>query len=108
VEGTRESIAYLTGAIRAGSTLPEDFLLLAGAHGQSKRHAEAIRVLRKGLEQNPYLHEFYDALAAQYVALEEYRDALQLTRKGLDVFPDDTALLMLQKKVQAAMLDTVR
>jgi hypothetical protein len=42
------------------------------------------------------------------VAIEEYRDALQLTRKGLDVFPDDTALLMLQKNVQAAMLDTVR
>ncbi len=108
VEGARESIGYLTGAIRTGSTLPEDFLLLAEAYGQCKRHAEGIRVLQKGLDQNPYLHEFYDALAAQYVALEEYRDALQMTRKGLDVFPDDTALLMLQKKVQAAMLDTVR
>jgi hypothetical protein len=40
------------------------------------------------------------------VALGEYRDALQMSRKGLDVFPDDTALLLLQKKVQAAMLDT--
>jgi hypothetical protein len=105
-DGTSESIGYLTGAIRAGSTLPEDFLLLAEAYGQGKRHAESIRVLRKGLEQNPYLREFYEALAAQYVALGEYRDALQMSRKGLDVFPDDTALLLLQKKVQAAMLDT--
>lgn len=105
-DGTRESIGYLTGAIRAGSTLPEDFLLLAEAYGQGKRQAEAIHVLRKGLEQNPYLREFYEALAAQYVALGEYRDALQMSRKGLDVFPDDTALLLLQKKVQAAMLDT--
>ena len=69
VEGTKESIGYLTGAIRAGSTLPEDFLLLAEGYGQGKRHAEAIRVLRTGLEQNPYLREFYEALAAQYVAL---------------------------------------
>jgi len=105
VEGTTESIGYLTGALRAGSALPEDFLLLAGAYGQGKRHTEAIRVLRKGLEQNPYLREFYEALAAQYVALGEYRDALQLSRKGLEVFPDDAALLLLQKKVQAAMLE---
>ena len=62
-------------------------------------------MLRKGIEQNPYLREFYESLAAQYVALGEYRDALQMSRKGLDVFRDDAALLLLQKKVQAAMLD---
>ena len=104
-ESRRESIGYLAGAIRAGSTLPEDFLLLAEAHGQNKAYAEAIRVLRKGIEQNRYVREFYEALAAQYVAQGEYRVALEMSRKGLEVFPDDTALLVLEKKIREAMLD---
>jgi len=106
VEGTRESIRYLTGAIRAGSKVPEDYLLLAEVYGRSKLHAEAIRALQNGLEQNPYLREFYEALAAQHIALGNYRDALQVIGNGLAVSPDDSTLLVMRKKVQAAMLDT--
>jgi hypothetical protein len=107
VEGMRESIRYLTRAIRAGSKVPEDYLLLAEVYGRSKLQADAIQVLQKGVEQNPYLREFYEALASQHIALGNYRDALQVIGKGLAVSPDDMTLLVMRKKVQAAMLDTL-
>lgn len=106
VEGMRESIRYLTRAIRAGSMFPEDYLLLAEVYGRSKRNTEAIQVLQKGVELNPYSREFYESLAAQHIALGNYRDALQVISNGLAVSPDDRTLLVMRKKVQAAMLDT--
>jgi hypothetical protein len=105
-EGGQESIGYLTRAIRAGSAMPDDFLLLAEVYGRNKRYAEAVQVLRKGLEKNRYFREFYESLAAQHMALGNYRDALQVIGDGLTISPDDTTLLVLKKKVRAAMLDT--
>jgi hypothetical protein len=106
LEGTRECIGYFTRAIRAGSTLPEDCLLLAEAYSRTKRYAEAIQMLRRGLEKNRYFREFYESLAAQHMVLGNYRDALQVIGDGLILSPDDNTLLVLRKKVKAAMLDT--
>jgi hypothetical protein len=105
-QSTEESIAYLVRAIRAGSTLPEDFLFLAEGYARGKRYSEAIQVLRKAVEKHRYFREFYESLAAKHMALGNYREALQVIRDGLTVSPDDTALLLLREKVQAALLDT--
>ena len=65
-------------------------------------------MVQRGLEKNRYFREFYDSLAAQHMALGNYRDALQVIGDGLIVSPDDTTLLVLRKKVKAAMLDTAQ
>jgi len=104
-EGLRSGIRYLAEAVRAGSTAPEDFLLLGDLYGRDARHEEAIRVLEKGREANPYFREFYEAVAVQEIELGKYGDALQTIRKGIDLFPDDTTLRLLEKKVQAATID---
>ncbi|MBZ5595729.1 MAG: cytochrome c family protein [Acidobacteriia bacterium] len=104
-EGLRAGIRHLAGAVRAGSTAPEDFLLLGELYGRDDRHVDAIRVLEKGREANPYFVEFYEAVAVQQMALGKYGDALQVIRKGLSLFPGDNTLRLLEKKVGSATLD---
>jgi hypothetical protein len=104
-DGLRPAIRYLSEAVRAGSTAPGDFLLLGDLYGRDNRHDEAINVLEKGREANPYFREFPEAVAVHQMALGKYGDALQTIRKGLSLFPDDTALRLLEKKVKAATLD---
>ena len=104
-EGLRAGIRYLAGAVSTGSTAPEDFLLLGDLYGRDDRHEEAIRVLEKGREANPYFREFYEAAAVQQMALGKYGDALQVIRRGLSLFPGDITLRQLEQKVQSATLD---
>ena len=104
-KGLRAGIRELTGAIRAGSTAPEDLLLLGDLYGRDDQHEEAIRVLKQGREANPYFREFDEAIAVQEMALGRYGDALQTIHRGLSVFPDDIALRLLEKKVQSATLE---
>ena len=103
-EGVDEAIRDFTSAIQAGAAA-EDYLLLAGLYGKKKQNTEAIAVLRKGMRANPYVREFAESLAVEYMALGQYRDAADVIRKGLDLFPDDVTLRILQKKVQSATLD---
>jgi predicted Zn-dependent protease len=103
-EAAEEAIRDFTGAIQAGTTA-EDYLLLAGLCSKKKQNAEALAVLQKGMRANPYVREFSESLAVEYMALGQYRDAADVIHKGLDLFPDDVALRVLQKKVQSATLD---
>ena len=95
-ESRLAAIEYLARAILGGARTPEDFLLLADLYGGDNRHAEAIRVLDKGLEANPYFRELYEATARHQMALGQYANALQTIRKGLDLFPDDITLRLLE------------
>jgi hypothetical protein len=103
-EAVDEAIRDFTKAIQAGAAA-EDYLLLAGLYGKRKQNAEAISVLRKGMRDNPFVREFSESLAVQYMALGQYRDASAVIREGLDLFPDDVTLRVLQKKVGSATLD---
>jgi tetratricopeptide repeat protein len=103
-EAMDKAMRDFAGAIQAGASA-EDYLLLAGLHGKKKQNAEAIAVLQKGLRANPYVREFPESLAVEYMALGQYREASEVIRKGLDLFPDDVALRVLQKKVRAATLE---
>jgi hypothetical protein len=103
-EGADEAIRDFTSAIEAGAAA-EDYLLLAGLYDKKKQNAEAIAVLQKGMRANPYVREFSESLAVQYMALGQYREASAAIRKGMDLFPDDVMLRFLQKKVGSATLD---
>jgi tetratricopeptide (TPR) repeat protein len=103
-EALEEAIRDFTSATQAGAAA-EEYLLLAGLYGKKKQNTEAIAVLQKGMRANPYVREFSESLAVEYMALGQYRDASDVIRKGLDLFPDDVTLRVLQKKVQSATLD---
>jgi hypothetical protein len=103
-EGLAAAIGYLARALQAGTGAPGDLLLLANLYSQDNRHADAIRVLEKGWAANPYFREFSEQIAAQQIALGQYEEALRVLRKGLERFPDDITLRLLDKKVRAAIL----
>ncbi|MGH9593767.1 MAG: hypothetical protein ACRD5L_11790, partial [Bryobacteraceae bacterium] len=67
--------------------------------------AEAIAVLRKGMQANPYVREFPEALAVQHMSAGDYRAASDVVRNALGLFPDDVTLRVLQKRIQSATLD---
>jgi len=100
-----QAVRYFERALQLGSAAPDDLLMLAGLYGREHRNADAIRVLEKGAQTNPYTREFSDALAAQYIALGQYGRALDVIHQGLKTFPDDVTLRLLEKKVKAATLD---
>lgn len=108
-QGTREALEvamnYATRAIKAGSTEREDFLLLAELYDRAHKNAEGIEILRLGMRANPYLPQFPEAIAAQYVQLDDYRNALDVIRRGLQLFPDDLTLRALGDKVRSAIPD---
>ena len=97
-ESRLAAIAYLARVIETDAVAPENTLLLAELYGRDNRHTEAIRVLEKGLQANPYFRELYEAAARHQVALGQHGDALKTIRKGLDLFPDDTTLRLLQSE----------
>ncbi len=98
-ESRTAATGYLARAVRNGATAPEDFLLLAELYGRDNRHSEAIQVLDKGLEVNPYCRELYAAAASHQMALGQSTAALKTIRKGLDAFPDDRTLRILESEV---------
>jgi hypothetical protein len=98
-ESRTAAVGYIVRAIQAGTTAPEDFLLLAELYGRDNRHPDAIKVLEKGLEINPYFRELYEAAASHQLALGQSADALRTIRKGLGLFPDDRTLRILENEV---------
>ena len=103
-EPADEAIRDFNSAIQAGAAA-EDYLLLAGLYGKKKQNIEAIAILLKGMRANPYVREFSESLAVEYMTLGQYRNASDMIRKGLELFPDDVALRVLQQKVRSATLD---
>lgn len=104
-EDRTAAVRYLTRALQNGANAPDDFLLLAEIYSRENRHVEAIRLLQKGREVNPYFRELQEQIAAQHMALGQYGDALQVIRAGLELFPDDIRLRLLDRQVRAATLD---
>jgi len=104
-ESRAAAVRYFTRALRRGATAPEDFLLLAELYSRDNRRADAIRALESGTKTNPYFRELHEQIAVEQMALGQYGEALGVIRKGLDLFPDDGVLRLLEKKVRAATLD---
>jgi hypothetical protein len=99
------AIRDLKTVIQAGSTAPEDFLLLADLYGRSQRYDDAIAVLQSAIRDHPYSREMPEALVAVQMKSGDYRTALGTIRKALERFPDDFDLRLLEKKIQSASLD---
>ncbi len=103
-EGTAEANAaathYFEEALRAGSTDAYDIELLATLLAKARRTQDVIETLRRGLELDPYSPRLYKLLAAQYVSLKDYDDALKTLKKELELFPEDALTRSLIEKAE--------
>ena len=104
-EGSDSAIRDFKAAIQKEPATYENYILLASVYGRRGRNQEAAQILLQGMPAHPYVREFPEALAAQYMELGKYGDALRVIHNGLEVFPDDLVLRTLQKKAASATLD---
>ena len=104
-EGRHKAIGYMAQIMRSGSTNVDDSLVLASLYSSDKRYQQAVDVLERTRAADPYFREIYESLAAQYLALGKYRQALTVLQQGLELFPDDAKLRILEKNARSATLD---
>jgi len=102
--GNRKALDYMKEVFRIGDPNIDDYLLLANLYVQTKQAKESVAILEKARSASPYFREIYENLAAGYMELGQYGDALNVLGKGIELFPDDAALRELQKKANSATL----
>ncbi len=105
---TRQQAArYILRIMQSGSPNVDDYILLAEIYIRESKNQRAIKLLEEARASNPYFPSIYEALAAQYMAVGDYRNAIGLLKKGLELFPDDSKLRMLNKNARSATLEGV-
>ena len=85
----------------------DDYLLLGDLYSRTQQPKEAVKLLEGARSPNPYFREIYELLASNYMALGEYGDALGVLQQGLQLFPGDSKLRVLENKAKAVGLGPV-
>jgi hypothetical protein len=93
---------YLSRAILAGSTRPEDFLAVAEILIKEGRATDAEKILLQGKSLLPYDERFYQKLCRLYISTNQYEKALDMLRSSHQLFPEDSFLRLLWQKAEQA------
>ncbi|HET6219757.1 MAG TPA: hypothetical protein VFE27_22210 [Acidobacteriaceae bacterium] len=93
---------YLSRAIAAGSTRPEDFLAVSEILIKEGQAADAEKVLLQGKLLLPYDERFYQKLCRLYISTNQYEKALDMLRSSNQLFPEDSFLRLLWQKAEQA------
>lgn len=93
---------YLSRAIAAGSTRPEDFLAVSEILIKQGQAADAEKILLQGKSLLPYDERFYQKLCRLYISTNQYEKALAMLRGSNQLFPEDSFLRLLRQKAEEA------
>jgi hypothetical protein len=93
---------YLSRAIAAGSTRPEDFLAVSEILIKEGQAADAEKILSQGESLLPYDERFYQKLCRLYISTNQYQKALAMLRSSNELFPEDSFLRLLRQKAEQA------
>jgi len=93
--------AYAEQVVDQGSTAAYDYLLLDGLLARSGNLKASIDLLKKGMAMAPYNDLFYENLAARQLSAGATAEALTTIQRGLDLFPEDSALREMQEDAAA-------
>lgn len=102
-EGRNRAIHDLERAIELGSTVPDDYLMLADLLERSARVTDSVNLLQKAISQDPYESVYYRALARRCLRYARFQDVVDITTEGLQLFPEDSLL----RKAQTFALKTL-
>ena len=97
-----EMIEYLEMALQAGSSTASTFEDLAEAFSRAGRDFEALETLRSGVETAPYNPRLRKMQILKYINLKMFSEAAKSMQKYVELFPEDTFMRDLLKKVRAA------
>ena len=101
-EGSTLAIRYLEDAILHGARNSADFEELAQLLVAANRQTEAVKVLRQGMQLDPYAAELYRLSAKIYFALNKMEEACEVAAKGRERFPQDDAIRGLMNRCDSA------
>jgi hypothetical protein len=91
-DGSRLAIQFLQEAIRHGADNPVDFEELAALLIALNQEAEALDVLRRGMEMAPYDANLYRQYTKLLLNQKRVREACEVTAEGAKKFPQDDLL----------------
>jgi tetratricopeptide (TPR) repeat protein len=102
--GNQKALEYMKRVRRSGPPNVDDDLFVSNLYIRTKQDRQAVNILERARMASPYFREIYENLAAEYMELGQYRDALAVLNRGIELFPDDGKLRDLQQKASAATL----
>lgn len=100
-QGLAPAQEHLREALQQGSTLDSDYELYATLLARDGKVAEAVAALKRGIALNPYSTRLYKRLALDYIALHNYDEALTTMKAELNMFPEDSFIRSLVKRVES-------
>lgn len=96
-----EAIQLLQKAVERGSTSVQDYALLARLLAGAGRTSDAVAILKRGIQINPFVSRLYGMLVVQELTLRRYSEAFDTMKRALRIFPQDSRLRGLVKKMEA-------
>jgi len=85
--------------VERGSNSPQDYMLLSELLFRSDRKQEAIDILKHAVSRFPYIPTPYENLSFCYMTIGDERNAREIVKAGLGIFPSDLNLLAVQRKL---------
>jgi hypothetical protein len=93
---------YFEAAIQHGATNPADFEKLAELLAAANRQADAVDVLRQGMQLDPYDADLYRQCSKIYFTLNKMQEGCEVAAKGRQRFPQDDAIRALVNRCDTA------
>ncbi len=94
------AIAHLSKALDLGFSSSTVYADLAEALTRAGRLDEAVAVLVRGVQAEPYAPELYKSLALRYITLKQYPRAKETMERYVGLFPEDDFMRGLLNKAQ--------
>jgi tetratricopeptide (TPR) repeat protein len=102
--GRLDAIDHMRRLCRITSPNIDDYIFLADLYTNTHQDRKAISILEKARISSPFFREVYELLATDYMTIGQYREALAVLQKGIELFPDDMKLRELQKRAISVTL----
>lgn len=92
------AIAHLTKALDLGFSTSTVYADLAEALARAGKLDEAVAILVRGVQAEPYAPELYKSLALRYITLRQYPRAKETMERYVELFPEDDFMRGLLEK----------
>jgi tetratricopeptide (TPR) repeat protein len=102
--GRLDAIDHMRQVCRIASPNIDDYIFLADLYTNTHQDRKAVSILEKARISSPFFREVYELLATDYMTIGQYREALAVLQKGIELFPDDMKLRELQKRAISVTL----
>ena len=87
---TEKAIGHLSRALELGFTGSAAFEDLAEALSRAGRDADAVSVLQRGLQLEPFAPVLHKSLTLRYINLKSYEEARAAMKRYVELFPEDS------------------